>query len=75
MENSASNDARDEIDPQTYSITFEDICHLKNKIAALEAEVRATDTSGGRSSPSVVFQIASDIKSSLEKIKTTPIAL
>ena len=75
MENSASNDSRDELDPQTYSITSGDMCHLENNIAALEAEVLATDTSSGRSSPSVVFQIASDIKSSLEKIKATPVVL
>lgn len=74
MEDSASNNTCDEGDIQTYSITSKDICHLKNRIAALKAEVQAIDTSGSRSSPAF-FQIASNIKSSLEKIEANPMIL
>lgn len=63
MEDSSSDTTHDEVDSQTYTISFEDMCRLKDKITTLEAEVRA------------IHQSVSDIKPSLDNPKYTSLVL
>ena len=75
MKDSASATTRDGFDTQTYSISSDDMFRLKSEIASLEAEVRASDASAGRPYPSTALQTASDIRTSLDKIKPTSVLL
>jgi hypothetical protein len=75
MDDSTSDTTRDDADIQSYNITAEDMCRLKDKIGALEAEVRAVDPQGSHSPASTVLQTVSDLKESLEKIKSTSVVI
>lgn len=72
MADSTSDATRDGVDTQTYSISSDDMSRLRAEFASLEAEVRITNACGGPSYPSTVLQAVSDIRTSLDKIKSTP---
>jgi len=71
MEDSTSDTTRDGVDTQTYSISSDDMSRLRDEFASLETEVRIADDFGGRSYPSTVLQTVTDIRISLDKIKST----
>jgi hypothetical protein len=75
MEDSASDTTRDDIDTQTCSISSEDLCLLKQQVAAPEADVQAIDTHGSHPNPSTILQTVSDLKDSLEKVVPTSLIL
>jgi hypothetical protein len=75
MEDSTSDTTREEVDTQTYSISSGDMCHLKNKIAALETAISNTPTSVYYIPTSNIVQTVSDIKNSVDQIKPDPVVL
>lgn len=75
MEDSTSDTTRERRDTQTYSISSDDMSRLRNEIASLEAQVRVADASGGRPYPSTILHTASDIRTSLNKMKPISVML